>query len=218
MKVSSRIRIKICGITRLADANCAAQAGVDALGFIFYEQSTRCISVQAAATIIRQLPPFVDAVGVFVNTELHEVVRIIRECRLSYAQLHGTESPDYCQDLARCAAPCQVLKAIRVSAQSSIDEVAGYQDVVCGYLLDTYHENALGGTGQAFDWALIDRLQLKRPFLLAGGLNSANIREALEQVRPYGVDANSGLEDAPGLKNHQHLRQFIETVRRFESD
>jgi phosphoribosylanthranilate isomerase len=212
-----RVRIKICGMTRLADALCAVESGVDALGFIFYERSPRAITPQAAAVIIEQLPPFVDAVGVFVNEELEQVVRIIRACGLAYAQLHGSESPEYCRELAERAAPCRVLKAIRVGAQSNVDDVAPYRDVVQGYLLDTYQKNAVGGTGLAFDWNLIDRLQLTKPFLLAGGLDPDNIRDALEQVRPYGVDANSGLEDAPGQKNHHRIRQFIDAVRHFES-
>ena len=217
MSTSRRIRIKICGITRPADALCAVEAGVDALGFIFYERSPRAIISQVAATITGLLPPFVDAVGVFVNEELEQVVRLIRECRLAYVQLHGTETPEYCRTLAECAAPCRVLKAIRVGPQSTAAEVAPYQDIVHGYLLDTYQKNTVGGTGQSFDWDLIDRLQLTTPFLLAGGLDVENIWEALERVRPYGVDANSGVEDAPGLKNHRRIHQFIAAVRRFES-
>lgn len=218
MSEPRHVRIKICGITRLADALCAADAGVDALGFIFYDRSPRAIPPQAAAVITGQLPPFVDAVGVFVNEELEQVVRIIRQCRLAYAQLHGSESPEYCRELAERVTPCRVLKAIRVGAQSKVDDVAPYRDVIQGYLLDTYQKNAVGGTGLAFDWTLIDRLQLTRPFLLAGGLDPDNIRDALERVRPYGVDANSGLEDAPGQKNHFLIRQFIDAVRQFECD
>lgn len=218
MSASRRVRVKICGMTRLADAQCAVDHGVDALGFIFYERSPRMIAPQSAAAIIRQLPPFVDAVGVFVNEELDQVVRHIRECRLAYAQLHGTESPEYCRTLIERAAPCQMLKAIRVGSQTTAAEVASYQHVVQGYLLDTYQKNAVGGTGETFDWALIDRLQLGRPFLLAGGLDAGNIREALERVCPYGVDANSGLEDAPGQKNHHRIGKFIAAVRSFEKD
>ncbi len=212
-----RTRIKICGITRLADALCAVEAGVDALGFIFYAKSPRAIEPHVAREIIRQLPPFVDAVGVFVGEELQRVTAIVRECGFGYAQLHGSESPAYCRELAACAAPCQVLKAVRVGEQSAAEEVASYHDCVRGYLLDTYQKNAVGGTGQVFDWAMIDRLRIGKPFLLAGGLDPDNVREALEQVQPYGVDANSGLEDAPGVKNHGLIRRFIATVRTFEA-
>jgi phosphoribosylanthranilate isomerase len=213
-----RIRIKICGMTRSADAFCAVEAGVDALGFIFYDKSPRAVEPLAARTIIEQLPPFVDAVGVFVDEELRRVAEIVRECSLGYAQLHGAESPAYCRELAALVAPCRVLKAIRVGDQTSAGEVARYHDVVGGYLLDTYRKNAVGGTGQTFDWALIERLHLGKPFLLAGGLDTGNIREALERVCPYGVDANSGLEDAPGIKNHEAIHQFIAAVRAFEAD
>jgi len=213
-----RIRIKICGMTRLADALCAALAGVDGLGFIFYEKSSRAIAPAAAKAIIAQLPPLVDAVGVFVNEEVGRVAEIVKECRLGFAQLHGSESPAYCRELAALAAPCRLLKAFRVGEQTTAAEVAPYHDVVQGYLLDTYQKNAVGGTGRTFDWTLIDRLQLDKPFLLAGGLDVNNIREALERVRPYGVDANSGLEDAPGVKNHELIRRFIAAVRAFEAD
>jgi phosphoribosylanthranilate isomerase len=212
-----RIRVKICGMTRLADALCAVQAGVDGLGFIFYAKSPRAIAPEAAKAIIEQLPPLVDAVGVFVNEEPKRVTSLVRECGLSYVQLHGTESPAYCRELAALITPSKLLKAIRVGAQTTAAEVAVYRDVVQGYLLDTYQKNIVGGTGQPFDWGLIDRLQLTKPFLLAGGLDAGNIREALEQVQPYGVDANSGLEDAPGVKNHEQMRRFISTVRAIEA-
>jgi len=212
-----RFRIKICGMTRLDDALCAVEAGVDALGFIFYQQSSRAITPPAARAIIEQLPPFVDAVGVFVNEELGRVTEIIRDCGLGYAQLHGAESPAYCRELAVLVTPCRVLKAIRVGEETTAAEVARYHEVVRGYLLDTYQKDVVGGTGHAFDWDLIDRLQLNKPILLAGGLDVGNIREALERVRPYGVDANSGLEDAPGVKDHDLIRRFIATVRSVEA-
>jgi len=213
-----RIRIKICGMTRLEDALCAAEAGVDALGFIFYAKSPRSIDPESAQRIIAQLPPFVDAVGVFVDRELQQVEAIVKQCRLSYAQLHGAESPEDCRRLAKIAAPCQVIKAIRVGTQTTAAEVTLYQDSIQGFLLDTYQKNAVGGTGETFDWSLVDRLNFGKPFLLAGGLSVDNIRLALEQVRPYGVDANSGLETAPGIKDHNLIRQFVAAVRKFEAD
>lgn len=218
MKEHRRIRIKICGMTRLADALCAADAGADALGFIFYAKSPRAIAPAEAKLIIEQLPPFVDAVGVFVDGDFAEVKEIIQDCGLVYAQMHGAESPAYCRDLAAQAAPCKVLKAIRVGAHTTAGEAAPYRDCVQGFLLDTFQKNAAGGTGETFDWGMIERLELGKPFLLAGGLDVGNIRTALEQVQPYGVDANSGLEDAPGKKNHNLIRQFIATVRSFEAE
>ena len=218
MNGQKRIRIKICGMTRLEDALCAVEAGVDALGFIFYAKSPRAIDPEAAQRIIAALPPFVDAVGVFVDEELVQVEAIVKQCRLSYAQLHGAESPEECRHLAEIATPCQVLKAIRVGPQTTAAKLAPYRDSVQAFLLDTYQENAVGGTGEAFDWSLLGRLNLTKPLLLAGGLSVANIRLALEEVRPYGVDANSGLEMAPGIKDHNLIRQFVAAVRKFESD
>lgn len=212
-----RIRIKICGMTRLADALCAVEAGVDALGFIFYAKSPRAVATAEAQAIIAQLPPLVSAVGVFVNETVEQVVRVAGECRLSALQLHGAESPDYCRNLAGQLPFCRLLKAIRVGPHTTPAEIAAYRDVVHGYLLDTFQQGVVGGTGQTFDWTLIDRLGLAKPFLLAGGLDPDNVDAALQQVLPYAVDANSGLEDAPGSKNHELIRRFIAAVRSFET-
>ncbi|WP_310599003.1 phosphoribosylanthranilate isomerase [Desulfobulbus sp.] len=217
MNAVGRVRIKICGMTRLADALCAVEAGVDGLGFIFSRKSPRMVTPETARAIIAQLPPLVDAVGVFVDEQPERVAAIVRECGIGIVQLHGAESPAYCRELAVLAAPCKLLKAIRVGGQTTAAEVAPYRDVVHGFLLDTYQKDAVGGTGQTFDWALIDRLGLTRPFLLAGGLDMDNIDEALARVRPYGVDANSGLEDAPGQKNHGLIRRFAAAVRALEA-
>ena len=218
MSAPRRIRIKICGMTRLADALCAVDAGVDALGFIFYQKSPRAIQPQAAREIIKQLPPFVDAVGVFVDEELQRVAEIVHECGFGLCPTARFGITRLLPGAGALVAPCQILKAIRVGEQTTPEDVALYHDCVRGYLLDTYQKNNVGGTGQTFDWAIIDRLQLKKTFLLAGGLDIDNIREALEQVRPYGVDANSGFGGtAPGRKNHTLIQRFITTVRAFET-
>jgi phosphoribosylanthranilate isomerase len=211
-----RYRVKICGMTRPEDADCAVRAGVDALGFIFYRKSPRHIAPEAARDIIARLPPLVDAVGVFVNEALPRIGEIVTFCGLNTIQLHGTETPDDCRELAAALPCCRLLKAFRIGSHSTADDIAPYEDCVNGYLLDTYHQTAVGGTGLAFDWRLITRLQLRRPFLLAGGLDSTNIRQALTQVAPYGIDANSGLEEAPGRKNHQQIHAFLAQVRRAE--
>ncbi len=208
----------MCGVTRLDDAVVAVKAGVDALGFIFYEKSPRYIDPDDARLIIEELPPFVDTVGVFVDKKRREVEEIVQYCPLGYAQLHGKESPKYCERLTRLATPCQVLKALRVGTQLTSEEVAPYNALVKGFLLDTFRKDAVGGTGEAFDWSLVDRLHLEKPFLLAGGLSVDNIREALERVRPYGVDVNSGIEKAPGVKDHILIQKFVATVRDFEKE
>ena len=216
MKGPRRFRVKICGMTRLADALCAVEAGVDGLGFIFFPKSPRNIEPEAARSIIAQLPPFVDTVGVFVDEIPARIQEIAAFCGLNTIQLHGVETPADCRALGAALPCCRLLKAFRVGAHSTASDIAPYEECVQGYLLDTYQKEAMGGTGLAFDWALIERLQLGRPLLLAGGLDCDNITEALRRVAPYGVDTNSGLEDAPGQKNHQRIKTFLARVRRAE--
>jgi phosphoribosylanthranilate isomerase len=208
-----RIRIKMCGITNAEDAAVAVEAGVDALGFIFYEKSPRNVDPEVARVIIEQLPPFVARVGVFVDRKRQEVEEIIRFCRLGYAQLHGKESPKYCERLARFAAPCQIIKALRVGEHVQASDIRPYNEHVKGFLLDTYQKGVKGGTGQPFDWSLIQGLQLQRNFILAGGLAADNVQEALNAVKPYAVDVNSGVEAGPGKKDHELMRAFIRKVR-----
>lgn len=210
--MTGRTRVKICGITRAEDARCAVEAGVDALGFIFFAKSPRNVEPEAARSIISRLPPFVDPVGVFVDEKVERVAEMVLACGLAWVQLHGGESAAYCRQLSEMA-NCRILKALRVGPHSTAEDALPYRDCVNGYLLDTFQAAAAGGTGQVFDWTLIGRLQLARPFLLAGGLTVANIGPALNKVRPYGVDANSGLEDAPGKKNQQLIQDFISAVR-----
>ncbi|MDH3348024.1 MAG: phosphoribosylanthranilate isomerase, partial [Desulfobulbaceae bacterium] len=154
----ARIRLKMCGITRLVDAMAGVEAGVDALGFIFYKKSPRNIDPEEARLIIEQLPPFVDVVGVFVDKKRSEVEEIIQYCCLNYAQLHGNESPKYCERLGRHAAPCGVIKALRVGGDLTAKDVAPYQEHVKGFLLDTYRKGQPGGTGESFDWSLVQEL------------------------------------------------------------
>lgn len=213
-----RTRIKICGTTNLEDAEAAVAAGADALGFIFVQASPRAISVRQAADIIRRLPPFVDAVGVFVDRELKEVFEIVRETGLSCIQLHGSEEPDYCRQAARMTAPCRVLKAFRIGVQSRATDFTPFSETVSGFLLDTYVKGQAGGTGEIFDWQIIGKLGLRRPVILAGGLRPENIVEAIRTVRPYAVDVNSGVERSPGIKDHDRLRELIGRVRLADGD
>ncbi len=217
MTVMTRIRIKMCGVTRIADAEAAVAAGVDALGFIFHRKSGRNIDPDKARAIIEQLPPFIDTVGVFVDKNRHEVEEIIDYCRLAYAQLHGRETPKYCERLARFGAPCQVVKAFQVTPELAPEDIRPYDEYVRGYLLDTFHQQMVGGTGETFDWSLIEKLKLNRPLLLAGGLKPENILAALNAVCPYAVDVNSGLEIQPGIKDHTLIKALVGRVRAFEN-
>jgi phosphoribosylanthranilate isomerase len=201
--------IKICGITSLEDARAAIDAGADALGFNFYKPSPRYITPQRAREIIEQLPESLMSVGVFVNEESQSVTDIANEAAITALQLHGDESPAYCQALV---ADHFVIKTLAVSADFESRTVAEYK--VQAIMLDTRDNVLRGGTGRVFDWSIARRVrQLAPQLFLAGGLSPENIEEAVETVRPYAVDACSALEDSPGKKNHERVRVFIEKVR-----
>lgn len=216
--MAARTRVKMCGITNRYDAEEGVRAGVDALGFIFVDESPRFITPEVAREIISDLPPFVDCVGVFVDRDPKEVEEIIAYCGLSYAQLHGSEEPKYCERLARFTAPCKVIKAFRVDGEAEPDLFIPYNDVAQGFLLDTYSKGIAGGTGLTFDWRIVGRLHLQSPLILAGGLGPENVGEAIRLVRPFGIDVNSGVERAPGIKDADKLHAFMEQVRLADQD
>jgi len=200
--------VKICGITNLDDALAAVGAGADALGFNFYKPSPRYITPQQARAIIEQLPESLLTVGVFVNEETKTVRGIAEEAGLHALQLHGDESPEYCRELA----DFYVIKTFAVS--DTFDIQAAHMYKVEAIMLDTKHNNLRGGTGRVFDWSIAEQVAPVIPKLfLAGGLSPENIKNAVEIVRPYAVDACSALEDRPGKKNHERMRVFINTVR-----
>lgn len=204
------IKVKVCGITNAEDALAAVEAGADALGFIFYEKSPRYVVPAVAANIIAELPPLVTPVGVFVNEGLATVRSIMDTCGLAMAQLHGDENVSYCRELARPA-----MKALRLRDRGSLLALAEYQGRggVRGFVLDTFSELAYGGTGQITDWGLAAEVAKSTPILLAGGLTPDNVTEAIRTVRPYGVDVSSGVESAPGKKDHAKMRAFVDAVR-----
>ena len=208
-----RTRIKICGMTKKKEVAAVVEAGVDAVGFIFAEESPRHISPEKARDIVRRLPPFVDAVGVFVNEEASVVQEIVQYCGLTLVQLHGDETPAYCREMT-----CRVLKAFRVGPHTSHAELAAYEEVVNGFLLDTFHEKLAGGTGQTFDWQLVAQLASPGPVILAGGLNPANVGQAVRAVRPFAVDLNSGVESKPGRKELDKIRQVVAAVRQADAE
>jgi phosphoribosylanthranilate isomerase len=199
-------KVKICGITHLDDALLAIEAGADALGFVFFQQSPRYLPPPRAAAIIAQLPPFVQTVGLFVDAEPDEVNWTANFCGLDLVQLHGEEPPDYCIDIQR-----RVMKAFRVRDAASLSALPRYQ--VAGYLLDAWVPGVPGGTGQTFNWELLQGASLPGPVILAGGLTPDNVARAVATVRPYGVDVSSGVEASPGRKDPEKLRQFISTAK-----
>lgn len=202
------IRVKICGLTRADEALAAARAGADAIGLVFHPASPRAVSVTVARQLVDALPPFVSSVGLFVDADPAVVEDTLRRCPLDLLQFHGDESPAYCRAFGR-----PYLKAIRVRADMDVAaEMARYPDAR-GILLDAFVAAAPGGTGQRFDWTLIPR-EAQVPIILAGGLSPDNVAEAVRQVRPYAVDVSSGVENAPGRKDPDLVRRFIEHSRR----
>lgn len=200
------MKIKICGLRELGHAMLAAELGADLLGFVFAE-SPRRITPDQARQIIAELPASVQKVGVFVNSGLETINKIISYCGLDFAQLHGEETPEYCS-----AVQASVIKAWRVKDGQSLVQMEDYRDCVEMFLLDTYVKGAVGGTGQAFDWSLAREAAGYGKIILAGGLTSENVASAIETVRPYGVDVSSGVE-TNRCKDNAKIEAFIRQAR-----
>lgn len=203
-------KVKICGITNQEDAEIAVREGADALGFVFASQSPRCIEPAVAKHIIQNLPPFVLPVGVFVNQPVDSIRNYFDDCGLALAQLHGDESPAFCESLGR-----PVVRALRLRDRSSLLALAEFKGRmrVRGFVVDAFSSTAYGGTGRTTDWALAGEVAHVLPVILAGGLTPENVQEAIRQVQPYGVDVSSGVEQSPGRKDPEKLRAFIQSVR-----
>ncbi len=198
-------KVKICGITRLDDALAAARLGADALGFNFWPRSKRYLPPGEARAIVRRLPSFVTPVGVFVDPTRDEVLRAVDQSGIAVAQLHGDEPPELCLSL-----PLPVLKAIRVADVHALAALASYE--VQGFLLDA-PTAGYGGSGLTFDWELAAQVARELPIVLAGGLGPDNVAEAVRVVRPWAVDVASGVERAPGVKDQDRMRLFIERAK-----
>ena len=201
-------RIKICGITRSEDALVCAQAGADAIGLVFYPPSPRHVVAAQAAVIARALPPFVTTVGLFVNPGAEQVEAVLSEVHLDMLQFHGDEPPEFCASFG-----VPYLKAIRVKAGVDLVQCAIRYQAAKGLLLDAYVEGTPGGTGLSFDWELIPT-ELPLPVILSGGLQPANIVDAIRRVRPWAVDVSSGVEASKGIKDAAKISAFIEGVRK----
>lgn len=212
MNNPSEVRIKICGITREEDAIVAAELGVNALGFVFYEKSPRSIPPSKAKQIIRSLPPFISAVGVFVNPTLSTITTMINETGIDTIQLHGEETPQFCEHIKQMS-NIRIIKAFRVHDAFSLEVLEAYK--VSAWLLDTYHPHLYGGSGLTFNWELVKVASSEsRPIILAGGLTPENVAQAIKVVKPYGVDVSSGVEISPGIKDHTKMYLFVEAVRK----
>jgi phosphoribosylanthranilate isomerase len=199
--------VKICGITSAADGIAAAEAGADALGFMFHEPSPRNVPLKTATEIASQLPAFIIKVGVFVNAPEELVLRAIGECGLNILQFHGDETPEYC-----ALFPVMVLKAFRIKDAESLKRLPDYP--TDAWLLDAHVSDKQGGTGEKFNWDIaVEAQKLGRPIFLAGGLTPENVADAVRKVRPYGVDVSSGVEASPGKKDHAKVRAFIQAAK-----
>lgn len=200
--------VKVCGITNLEDAHAAARSDADAIGLVF-AGSPRRVDVDQARQMAAALPDGMLKVGVFVNEDSERVLRIASEVGLDYVQLHGDESPQTVTNLR--ARGLKVIKALRVRDGASLEALEDYEADF--YLLDAYSEKARGGTGEKFDWEVAKALRGYANILVSGGLTPENVRAAVEFFEPYGVDASSSLEDAPGKKNGERVRRFVSAAK-----
>lgn len=206
-----RTRIKICGITRAEDAAHASSLGVDALGFVFYPASPRYIAPADAAAIIRNLPPFVSAVGLFVNATQSEIDAVLDHCPLDVLQLHGDESPAFCRAQRR-----RVIKAVAVREAADVARIADYD---CPVLLDAKAPPGVyGGTGTSFDWSLVEGVRHVHPLILAGGLDGANVARAMAVRQWHALDVSSAVELSPGIKDAGRMLDFVKAVHACEAD
>ncbi|MBI5561806.1 MAG: phosphoribosylanthranilate isomerase [Deltaproteobacteria bacterium] len=204
------VLVKICGITNPEDASLAVRAGADALGFVFWKKSPRRVSPAAASDIIKELPPFVTTVGVFVNETPDGIRDIVREAGLDRVQLHGDEGPSLCDEIGAVSG-VRVIKAFRVGPDFDIMPLTQYR--ASAFLLDAYKPGVPGGTGESFDWNIAASASKTGRIILSGGLTPDNVAEAARRVRPYAVDVSSGVEAAPGKKDAEKVRRFVERAK-----
>ena len=199
--------IKICGITNLDDALTASEAGADALGFIFYPKSPRCVSPREARGIISELPRTVSKVGVFVNDDPERIEEISGTCGLDFIQLHGDETPDYCRRFPVST----VIKAFSPRSAADLNRLGDYS--VRAILVDAFAPGLYGGTGKTSNWELARAIGERCPLILSAGLSTRNVQDAIATVSPDAVDINSGVESVPGRKDHCKLIEIIDIIR-----
>ena len=203
------IPTKICGITNLDDANVAVENGASAIGFIFYEKSPRTISINNAKSISKHLPKTIARVGVFVNHEKDFIHEAISKVPLDMIQLHSDETPDFCNQF-----DVPILKALRIKNEASLSIMDQYDVAV--FLLDTFSNDQYGGTGETFDWSVLNQ-KFKTPIILSGGLNPKNILDAIDAINPSAVDVNSGVESSPGKKDFNKLKLLFKNLNKTQS-
>jgi phosphoribosylanthranilate isomerase len=204
----SRTRVKICGIREGAHARIAAEEGADAIGLVFYRPSPRFVEIEAAARIARSLPPFVAAVGLFVDASEDEIRAVLERVPLDLLQFHGDEPPEFCERFGR-----PYVRAVRMEEGTDLLEYADRFSRAKALLLDAHLPGTPGGTGLTFDWKAIPA-GFPMPVILSGGLDATNVARAVREVRPWAVDVSSGVESARGRKDPRKIVEFIRSVRR----
>ena len=210
VSASHRTRVKICGIADPDDARCAVQAGVDALGLIFYAGSPRNVSLAKARSILAEIPPFVTRVALFVNASDEWIQAVLRDLEFDLLQFHGDETESQCLAYGK-----PWLKALHLRPDRDVAAQARQFPLARGLVLDSHDACYYGGTGRRFDWNLVPAT-MNHPLILAGGLDVENVQDAIRQVRPWAVDVSSGVESAPGRKDAARMRAFIAAVRHAE--
>jgi len=206
------MRLKICGITNLEQAEAIASLGVDTLGFICVKDSPRYINAEQIKEITSKLPPEISKVGVFVNQSVDEIFNIVKEGGLTAIQLHGEETPFICSQLREMLPDREIIKVFRYQNQDSLINLDDYLSLVDTILLDTYRKEVYGGTGETFNWSELKDFRPPRPWLLAGGLNPENVLSALNTVKCDGFDVSSGVETHPGEKDLNKIKQLLEIL------
>jgi phosphoribosylanthranilate isomerase len=218
-----RLRVKICGLTKVDRAKAIAALGVDALGFICVSESPRYITPEAIGEIVAELPAIalnsgtLAKIGVFANASLEQIVSTVDRGNLTGVQLHGQESPEFCQALRAALPNTELIKAFRVRDADTLMETKAYTQHVDAFLLDAFNVHALGGTGETWDWSLVAGFKPDRPWFLAGGLTPMNVNAALQQVNPTGIDVSSGVERAPGDKDLGLVQALCDALQRQEA-
>ncbi|MBD3610249.1 MAG: phosphoribosylanthranilate isomerase [Gammaproteobacteria bacterium] len=206
-----RTRVKICGITRPEDALAAAEAGADAIGLVFYSRSPRAVTPEQAQAIISRLPPFVAKVALFVDADEHYIQQVVSQLAIDIIQFHGDECSADCGNYGR-----PYIKAVAMRDGVDVAAYASTYNDSSGLLLDTYHADVKGGSGESFNWERFPG-DVDTPLILAGGLEANNVFDAIQATRPYAVDVSSGVEVEKGIKDHDKIKHFIEEVRRADA-
>ncbi len=207
------MRVKICGITQVDQGHAIANMGATALGFICVSASPRYVAPTQLQTLTQNLPSHIQKIGVFANAEIDEIRALVEQTALTGVQLHGSESPQYCQNLRDILPQVEILKAFKIRDTASLNAVETYRETADTFLLDAYHPQLLGGTGKTLDWQSLQAFQPSRPWLLAGGLTPENIKTALNQLQPHGIDLSSGVERSPGDKDLKKVARLFEQLQ-----